>query len=114
MEQRLQKILAAAGVGSRRHCEGLIAAGRVSIDGESVTEMGTKADPRSREIAVDGKPIQPSARRIYLLLNKPVGYASTRSDPHAQHTVLELLEGLQAYALPGRAVGRGYARVCCF
>ncbi len=75
----------------------------MSVGGKCVTEMGTKADPQSCEIAVDGKSIQPPAAHIYLLLNKPAGYASTRSDPHAQHTVLELLEGIDTYVYP---VGR--------
>jgi len=103
LEQRLQKILAAAGVGSRRHCETIITAGRVSVDGKVVTELGTKADPDKVSIAVDGRPVQPAAKKIYILLNKPVGYTSTRSDPHARHTVLELIEGVDAYLYP---VGR--------
>lgn len=103
MEERLQKILAAAGVGSRRHCETLIATGRVAVNGQTVTELGTKADPLKDKISVDGRPITSAEKKVYILLNKPVGYTSTRSDPHAEHTVLELLKGVKAYLYP---VGR--------
>ena len=102
MEQRLQKVLAAAGVGSRRHCESIIAAGRVAVNGEVVTELGTKADPDTDAITLDGNPIA-AERKVSILLNKPPGYTSTRSDPHAKHTVLELVPGEKAFLYP---VGR--------
>jgi len=103
MEQRLQKVLAAAGVGSRRHCEGIIATGRVTVDGKVVTELGTKADPDKSTITVDGIPIKAVEESIYILLYKPVGYTSTRSDPHAEKTVLDLVKDIDAYLYP---VGR--------
>ena len=103
MEQRLQRILAAAGVGSRRHCETLITTGRVAVDGRVVTELGTKADPQKCEIALDGKPIASSQKKVYILLNKPPGYTSTRHDPHATNTVIDLVKDVDAFLYP---VGR--------
>jgi 23S rRNA pseudouridine2605 synthase len=103
MEQRLQKVLAAAGVASRRHCETIITSGRIAVDGVTVTELGTKVDPDKVIITVDGLPIERVEQKIYLLLNKPVGYTSTRSDPHARHTVMELIKDTDAYLYP---VGR--------
>lgn len=103
MEQRLQKILAAAGVASRRQCESIIADGRVAVNGAVIAELGAKADPQKDKITLDGKPIGGAAEHVYILLNKPPGYTSTRSDPHAAHTVLELLKGMDAFLYP---VGR--------
>ena len=103
MEDRLQKILAAAGVGSRRHCETIIAAGRVAVNDVGVTELGTKADPQRDTITLDGKPIGSAAEKTYIVLNKPPGYTSTRSDPHAEKTVMELVRGIGGYLYP---VGR--------
>lgn len=91
MEERLQKLLAAAGIASRRKAEELIAAGRVSVNGKIVTEPGTKADFGSDQIAVDGKPVERKERKIYVLLNKPKGYVCTVSDTHGRPTVMELL-----------------------
>src|ERR687891_600114 len=78
---RLQKILSAAGVASRRLSEELITQGRVSVNGATVTALGTKADPAVDEIKVDGRRIKTEQRRRYILLNKPRGYITTRSDP---------------------------------
>jgi len=103
MEQRLQRVLAAAGAGSRRSCEALIATGRVAVNGLIVTELGTRADPDNDTITLDGKPIGPSQEHVYILLNKPVGYTSTRSDPHATKTVMELVKDVDAFLYP---VGR--------
>jgi pseudouridine synthase len=103
MEERLQKVMAASGVGSRRQCEAIIAAGRVAVNGKIVTELGTKADPEKDAITLDGKPIGAAAEKVYILLNKPPGYTSTRSDPHAERTVLELVKGVDAFLYP---VGR--------
>lgn len=96
-------MLAAAGVGSRRHCEALIASGRVGVDGTVVTELGTKVDPERSVISVDGRTVGGPEDKVYILLNKPTGYTSTRSDPHAEHTVLELVQGVDAFLFP---VGR--------
>ena len=90
-EERLQKILANAGIASRRKAEELIAAGRVSLNGSVVTEQGTKADAASDEIRVDGKPIARPQRLVYYLLNKPIGYVTTVSDPEGRATVMDLL-----------------------
>ena len=88
---------------SRRQCENILADGRVAVNGTVVTEPGTKADPAKDKITLDGKPIRGAADKVYILLNKPPGYTSTRSDPHAEHTVLELLKGISAFLYP---VGR--------
>lgn len=100
---RLQKILSSAGVASRRTAETLIQQGRVSVNGQTVTALGTKADPAMDEIRVDGRRIKPAGRMRYILLNKPRGYVSTRSDPQKRKTVLDLLSGVNEYIYP---VGR--------
>nr|MCC5648172.1 hypothetical protein [Nostoc sp. CHAB 5824] len=91
---RLQKVLAAAGVASRRACESLITAGRVTVNGRKVTLLGTKVDPAKDDIRVDGDPIETPkpSKLLYIALNKPVGYVSTVSDPHASKTVIDLIE----------------------
>ena len=94
MEQRLQKSISAAGVASRRHAEGLLPAGRVTVNGEVVKELGTKADPEKDYIKVNGKLINPqlkSREKTYVLLNKPKGYLSSVSDPEGRPLVMELL-----------------------
>src|SRR5690348_12195543 len=91
MMERLQKIMAAHGVASRRKAEEIIAAGRVTLNGEVVTEQGTKADPERDEICVDGKRLEKPQRLRYFLLNKPRGYVTTMSDPEGRPTVMDLL-----------------------
>jgi len=91
--ERLQKILAAAGVASRRKAEELILAGRVQVNGQVVTEMGFKADASSDHIRVDGKLLRGPEKLRYLMLNKPKGYVTTVSDPEGRHTVMELFRG---------------------
>jgi len=103
MPLRLQKILAAAGIASRRKAEQLIAAGRVTLNGKVVTEQGTKADPLADIICVDGKPIKRAERFVYFLLNKPKGYVTTVSDPEGRPTVMQLLGDLPQRVYP---VGR--------
>ncbi len=103
MQLRLQKILSSAGVASRRSAERLMAEGRVSVNGDVVRELGTRADPESDDIRVDGRPVSRPARRLYLLLNKPRGYVTTRSDPEGRPTVLDLLPDVREYVFP---VGR--------
>jgi pseudouridine synthase len=94
VEQRLQKLIAAAGVASRRHAEELIAAGRVTVNGEVIKELGSKADPDKDHIKVNGKLINPqlkSREKVHVLLNKPKGYLSSVSDPEGRPLVTELL-----------------------
>src|SRR5213596_1352330 len=101
--ERLQKILSQAGIASRRASEQLMLEGRVSVNGVTVTELGTKADPSHDDIRVDGRRIKSDERRRYLLLNKPRGYVTTRSDPQRRPTVIDLLRGVREYVYP---VGR--------
>ncbi len=94
MEQRLQKLIAAAGITSRRHAEELISSGRVSVNGQVITELGSKADPDRDHIKVNGKLINSqleSRQKIYVLLNKPRGYLTSVSDPDERPLVVELL-----------------------
>jgi 23S rRNA pseudouridine2605 synthase len=94
MEQRLQKLISAAGVASRRHAEELMTAGKVTVNGHVVKELGSKADPEKDHIKVNGKLINPqlkSREKIYVLLNKPKGYLSSVSDPEGRPLVTELL-----------------------
>lgn len=88
---RLQKVLAAAGVGSRRACEDLIAAGRVEVDGAVVTELGRRVDPAAAVIRVDGERVASSPELIYLALNKPRGVVATMADPQGRPTVADLV-----------------------
>jgi 23S rRNA pseudouridine2605 synthase len=101
--ERLQKIIAAAGIASRRKAEDLIASGRVKVNGQVVTELGSKADPERDHIRVDGKPLHDRQRPVYLLLNKPRGYVTTVSDPKHRPTVMDLIRGTGARLYP---VGR--------
>src|ERR1051325_10100433 len=94
MKERLQKLIANAGLASRRHAEELISAGEVTINGKVVTELGTKADPDTDHIKVRGKLINPTLEKRslnYVLLNKPKGCLSSVTDPDARPTVLEYL-----------------------
>jgi len=100
---RLQKILSSAGIASRRAAEDLIRQGRVSLNGQVVTELGAKADPARDELRVDGRRVKGAERHRYVLLNKPKGYVTTRSDPRRRPTVLDLLHGVREYVYP---VGR--------
>ena len=93
MQERLQKILAHAGVASRRHAEEMIAGGRVSVNGHIVTALGSKADPSEDVIKVDGKKLRSSQRHVYVLLHKPKNVMSTTSDPEDRPTVLEYVKG---------------------
>jgi 23S rRNA pseudouridine2605 synthase len=105
MSERLQKILSAAGIASRRAAEVLIQEGRVTVNGQTVTELGTKADPDVDEVRVDGRRVKPVQRRRYILLYKPRGYITSRSDPQQRPTVIDLLDkgGVREYVYP---VGR--------
>lgn len=94
MQERLQKIIATAGIASRRHAEQMIAAGEVTVNGKVITEPGTKADAEVDHIKVRGKLINPvlkKVEKVHVLLNKPRGYLSSVSDPEGRPTVVELL-----------------------
>src|SRR3982751_3737046 len=101
--ERLQKIIAAAGITSRRSAEKLISSGAVSVNGQIVTELGTKADPERDHIRVNGKLLHGAERQIYLLMNKPKGYVTTVRDPEGRPTVMDLLRGIRVRVYP---VGR--------
>jgi 23S rRNA pseudouridine2605 synthase len=100
--ERLQKILAHAGIDSRRKCEELITGGHVQVNGVTVTELGAKADPRRDEITVDFVPIA-KENPVYILLNKPKGYVTTVKDDQGRPTVMALVHGVQERIYP---VGR--------
>ncbi len=99
--ERIQKRIAASGFCSRRQAEALIAAGRVAVNGVVVDRLGSKVGPQD-VVSVDGKPL-PSAELVFLAMNKPKGFVTTVSDPHAERTVMELLPELKAAVKP---VGR--------
>ena len=99
---RLQKILSTAGVASRRASERMILEGRVTVNGETVRALGTKADPARDAIKVDGRRIKLDVKDRYLVLYKPKGYVTTRSDPEGRPTIMDLI-GEGAYIYP---VGR--------
>src|ERR1700736_4496865 len=101
--ERLQKIIAAAGIASRRKAEQLIASGHVLVIGQVVTELGSKADPETDHIRVNGKLLHGAQRNVYLLLNKPKGYVTTMSDPQKRPTVMDLIRGVKGRVYP---VGR--------
>ncbi|MNO70558.1 Ribosomal large subunit pseudouridine synthase B [compost metagenome] len=100
--ERLQKIMAEAGVASRRKCEELILSGKVQLNGETVTALGTKADPAEDEITVDGKPIGVE-KKMYLVFNKPKGVITSASDPQGRKIVTDYLKGITERLYP---VGR--------
>jgi len=101
--ERLQKIIAAAGIASRRKAEEMIASGLVSVNGQIVTELGSKADSERDHIRVNGKLLRGAERQVYVLLNKPRGYVTTVHDPEGRPTVMDLLRGVHARVYP---VGR--------
>jgi 23S rRNA pseudouridine2605 synthase len=102
-QERLQKLLAHAGVASRRHAEQLIIEGRVMVNGAVITELGTKADPETDHIKVDGKRVGAPERLVYIAMNKPKDCMSTVMDPEGRPTVMDLLRGIKARVYP---VGR--------
>ena len=96
--ERLQKILAAAGVASRRKAEEIISAGRVTLNGKVVTELGTKADVEVDSISVDGEPLKRAERLQYFMLHKPKGFVTTVDDPEGRPTVMQLMDFCTALA----------------
>ena len=98
--ERLQKIIAAAGIASRRKAEQMIASGLVSVNGQIVTELGSKADPERDHIRVNGKLLHGAERHVYLAMNKPRGYVTTVHDPEGRPTVRDLIRGEKARVYP--------------
>lgn len=90
-KERLHKVLAHAGIESRRAAEEMILAGRVAVNGDVVTTLGTKVDPEHDTITVDGKPIPRRVKRVYMMLNKPAGYITSVYDPEQRPTVMDLV-----------------------
>jgi 23S rRNA pseudouridine2605 synthase len=101
--ERLQKVLAHAGIASRRRAEQLIVEGRVTVNGAVITELGTKADTEHDHIKVDGRRIHAPERPVYLAMNKPRNCVTTVTDPEGRATVMDLLRGVKARVYP---VGR--------
>lgn len=101
--ERLQKFMASCGVASRRKCEEIIAKGRVKVNGETIKEAGRKINPDKDRVVVDGKLLRPADRKVYIMLNKPVGYVSTAKDQFGRPTVLDLVKGVRQRIYP---VGR--------
>src|SRR5271170_312685 len=102
-EERLQKLLAHAGIASRRKAEQLIVEGRVTVNGAVITELGTKADAERDHIKVDGRRVRDAERPVYIAIHKPKNFVTTVSDPEGRATVMELLRGVKARVYP---VGR--------
>lgn len=92
MEERLQKFLANSGIASRRKCEEFINQGRVKVNGNVITELGTKVNPETDLIEFDNKRVQSCEKKIYILLNKPIGYVTTVNDQFKRETVLDLVK----------------------
>jgi 23S rRNA pseudouridine2605 synthase len=98
--ERLQKIIAAAGVASRRKAEELITAGLVTVNGQTITELGAKADAAVDHIRVRGQRVETGGRKLYLMLNKPRGCVSTVHDPEGRATIMDLVRGVGARVFP--------------
>ena len=103
MEERLQKFLAESGIASRRKCEELIQQGLVKVNGKIITELGTKVNPNTDIVEYNGKKVQKVANRVYLLLNKPIGYVTTVKDQFDRDSVLDLVKDVKERVVP---VGR--------
>jgi len=103
VQERLQKILARAGVASRRKAEELIREGKVSVDGEVVTEMGIRVNPGTQKIECDGRPVVSPEKKVYILLHKPAGFLSTLHDPQGRPIITDLLPDIKERIYP---VGR--------
>ena len=100
MAERLQKIIARAGIASRRAAEEMILNGRVTVDDQTITELGGKYDSSQQKICVDGKPLTLAEKKVYYLLNKPKGYLSTAKDERGRRTVLDLLPEVKERVYP--------------
>ena len=92
MEERLQKFLAEAGIASRRKCEELILSGKVSVNGEVITALGTKVNPEKDQVLYNGKVVKKQDEKVYILLNKPIGYVTTAKEQFGRDKVLDLVK----------------------
>lgn len=101
-EVRLQKFMADCGIASRRKCEELILAGKVTVNGEIVTRLGVKVSPKKDEVIYNGKILKPENKKIYILLNKPIGYVTTVNDQFFRDTVLDLVKVKERIVPVGR------------
>src|SRR3990172_13147652 len=111
MEERLHKFMARSGISSRRKCEELIKAGRVKVNGEVVTELGTKVDPIKDIVEVDDKKIMAQEEKLYIMLNKPAGFITSVTDQYGRPTVIDLLGGVQERVFP-RSEERRVGKEC--
>lgn len=102
MEERLQKYLANCGIASRRKCEEYILQGKVKVNGEVVTELGTKIKPEKDVIEFENKKVRENTKHVYILLNKPIGYVTTADDQFGRDTVLELVKVKERIVPVGR------------
>ena len=100
MEERLQKFLSNAGVSSRRKCEELIINGKIKVNGIVVNELGTKVNPDRDKIEYNGKIINSDIKKVYILLNKPIGYVTTVNDQFQRNTVIDLLKDVKQRVVP--------------
>lgn len=100
MEERLQKFLSNSGVASRRKCEELIQQGKIKVNGKVITELGTKIDSEKDIIEYNGKIIKRQDEKIYILLNKPIGYITTVKDQYNRPTIMELIKGIRTNIVP--------------
>lgn len=100
MEERLQKYLANSGVCSRRKAEELILAGKVKVNGKVIKELGIKINPEKDKIEYNGKVIKENKRKVYILLNKPVGYVTTMNEQFGRDSILDLLKGVEDRVVP--------------
>lgn len=103
MEERLQKYLAECGIASRRKCEEYIIQGKVQVNGKTITELGVKVNPEKDKITFEGKNVKQEERKVYILLNKPIGYVTTVKDQFKRDTVMDLLKDIKTRIVP---VGR--------
>ena len=97
---RLQKYIASSGVASRRKAEELILQGKIKVNGKTVTELGTKVDPKKDKIEYNGKTLKSEDKKVYILLNKPIGYVTTVKDQFQRDTVMDLLKGVEEKVVP--------------
>jgi 23S rRNA pseudouridine2605 synthase len=102
MQERLQKILSRAGISSRRAAEQIMAEGRITVNGETVREPGTKADLETDDVRVDGVRVKPPLAHVYIVLNKPKGVVTTRNDPERRQTVMDLVPHIAGLFPVGR------------